>query len=177
MTLEPIQESEETQNFTIKISLADREEFKRLDVYLTTKLPQFSRSTIKRLFEDEEITSDIFDRCHAEKSLLQQLSAEITAELDAHKYHIVSEKLYHYVWDAFASDFIEFAKTALKNPETTPQEKWLIQDTLRKILIQCITMLHPFMPFITEEIWSLVPAELKTSGSSSDLLMIETWPA
>lgn len=59
MTLEPIQESEETQNFTIKISLADREEFKRLDVYLTTKLPQFSRSTIKRLFEDEEITSDI----------------------------------------------------------------------------------------------------------------------
>lgn len=52
-------EADETQNFTVTVSAEDREEFKRLDVYLAQKLPQFSRSTLKRLFEDEEITSDI----------------------------------------------------------------------------------------------------------------------
>lgn len=49
-------ESSDSQNFTITVTPEDREQFKRLDVYLVHKLPQFSRSTIKRLFEDEEIT-------------------------------------------------------------------------------------------------------------------------
>lgn len=50
---------DESSNFSIEVSVNDREEFKRLDVYLVHKLPQFSRSTIKRLFEDEQITSEI----------------------------------------------------------------------------------------------------------------------
>lgn len=52
-------ETDDTQNFTVTVSAEDREAFKRLDVYLAQKLPQFSRSTIKRLFEDEEISSDV----------------------------------------------------------------------------------------------------------------------
>ena len=48
----------ETENLTIKVTEADREEFKRLDVFLAQRLPQFSRTTIKRLFEDEEISSE-----------------------------------------------------------------------------------------------------------------------
>ncbi len=51
--------ADETQNFTVTVTNEDREAFKRLDIYLAQKLPQFSRSTIKRLFEDEEISSDI----------------------------------------------------------------------------------------------------------------------
>lgn len=47
------------QNFNLIITNEDREEFKRLDVYLAKKLPQFSRSTIKRLFESEDISSEI----------------------------------------------------------------------------------------------------------------------
>jgi 23S rRNA pseudouridine1911/1915/1917 synthase len=52
-------ETDDTQNFTVTITEEDRAEFKRLDVYLAQKLPQFSRSTIKRLFEDEDISSEI----------------------------------------------------------------------------------------------------------------------
>jgi 23S rRNA pseudouridine1911/1915/1917 synthase len=52
-------DTEVSQNFTVTVTTEDREEYKRLDVYLAQKLPQFSRSTLKRLFEDEEITSDI----------------------------------------------------------------------------------------------------------------------
>jgi 23S rRNA pseudouridine1911/1915/1917 synthase len=49
--------SDSTQDFAVTVTQEDREEFKRLDLYLVHKLPQFSRSTIKRLFEDEQITS------------------------------------------------------------------------------------------------------------------------
>ncbi|MFP5385847.1 MAG: RluA family pseudouridine synthase [Bacteriovoracia bacterium] len=52
-------ETADTENYTITVTGEDREEFKRLDVFLAKKLPQFSRSTIKRLFEDEEISADI----------------------------------------------------------------------------------------------------------------------
>lgn len=50
-------ESTSDSDFEITVTPEDREEFKRLDVFLTAKLPQFSRSTIKRLFEDEEVSS------------------------------------------------------------------------------------------------------------------------
>lgn len=53
------EDSSETQNFTITVTNEDREEFKRLDVFLAQKLPQFSRSTLRRLFDDEEISSDV----------------------------------------------------------------------------------------------------------------------
>lgn len=52
-------ENSDTENFLVTISPEDKEEYKRLDVYLARKLPQFSRSTIKRLFEDEDISSDV----------------------------------------------------------------------------------------------------------------------
>lgn len=52
-------EQKTSENFELCVSNEDKEAFKRLDVYLVAKLPQFSRSTIKKLFEDEEISSDI----------------------------------------------------------------------------------------------------------------------
>lgn len=52
-------EQETSENFELCVSNEDKEAFKRLDVYLVAKLPQFSRSTIKKLFEDEEISGDI----------------------------------------------------------------------------------------------------------------------
>lgn len=52
-------EQDDSQDFEITVLSSDRDEFKRLDVFLVSKLPQFSRSTIKRLFEDEQISSDI----------------------------------------------------------------------------------------------------------------------
>ncbi|WPU64875.1 RluA family pseudouridine synthase [Peredibacter starrii] len=58
MSSEP-DNTDETQNYTVTVTNEDREEYKRLDVYLAQKLPQFSRSTLRRLFDDEEISSDV----------------------------------------------------------------------------------------------------------------------
>lgn len=57
--MDPVTETSETENFTVTVTSEDREEYKRLDVYLAAKLPQFSRTTIKRLFDDEEISSEV----------------------------------------------------------------------------------------------------------------------
>lgn len=55
----PETENLESENYTITVTAEDREEYSRLDVFLAKKLPQFSRSTIRRLFDDEEISSEM----------------------------------------------------------------------------------------------------------------------
>lgn len=57
--MNPETETEVSENFTVTVTPEEKAEFKRLDVYLAKKLPQFSRSTIKRLFDEEEISSDV----------------------------------------------------------------------------------------------------------------------
>jgi valyl-tRNA synthetase len=94
------------------------------------------------------------------KKEFDDLVAEVTTEMDEYKFYIVAEKIYHYVWHRFADEIIEESKT---KPEYAP--------TLRYILENSLKLLHPFMPFITEEIWQTIN---KDAGKS--MLMIEEWP-
>ncbi len=100
---------------------------------------------------------------------LNTLTKDITTDLNEHRYHLASEKIYHYAWHRFADEILEESKDILNNENST-SEKLSRQHTLLFILKRIITILHPFMPFITEEIWQHIPA------TKSDLLMIEEWP-
>ncbi|MFA6999934.1 MAG: valine--tRNA ligase [Candidatus Paceibacterota bacterium] len=97
-----------------------------------------------------------------------ELIQEITKEMDQYKFYIVGEKIYHYTWSRFADVIIEESKEILLNGENNDKESraQFLFDTLTKIL----KILHPFMPFVTEEIWSIIPIENKK------LLMVEKWP-
>jgi valyl-tRNA synthetase len=95
---------------------------------------------------------------------------EITKEMDEFKYYLVSEKLYHYFWDTFASNILERSKTKIAESNSI-SAKW----TLYTHLIILIKALHPFMPFITEEIWSLLPKPTSETKQQK-LLIIESWP-
>ena len=66
-----------------------------------------------------------------------------------------------FIWHDFADKYIEETKDK-NNPET--------KDTLAYLLLNCLKLLHPFMPFITEEIYSISPIKNK------ELLMVEKWP-
>lgn len=108
-----------------------------------------------------------------DKELLDEqkdLIKEITKEMDEFKYYIVSEKLYHYVWHTFADEILEESKNIFESG--TEQEiisrKKILLDSLKKILI----IMHPFMPFITEEIWNDIPKK----SSDRDILMTALWP-
>ncbi|MFC1720831.1 valine--tRNA ligase [Patescibacteria group bacterium] len=99
---------------------------------------------------------------------LSDLSKDITEEMEKFNYHIASEKIYHYAWHRFADEIIEECKTRIN--EGSPEEKASAQFTLQEILNTSLKLLHPFMPFITEEIWGLLPKEGK------QLLIVEKWP-
>jgi len=97
---------------------------------------------------------------------LDVILKDITADLDNFRFHLASDKLYHYVWNELASNILEDSKKIFSGSDESTKfsRQTFLLETLEKILIA----LHPFMPFITEEIWQ----EL----GSDNLLMVEPWP-
>jgi valyl-tRNA synthetase len=96
----------------------------------------------------------------------EELTREITQEMDEFKFYIVAEKLYHYIWHEFADVIIEKSKPIFS--AGSDQEKKSRAYTLKFILNNSLKLLHPFMPFITEEIWSHTEKEKP--------LIITSWP-
>jgi valyl-tRNA synthetase len=99
---------------------------------------------------------------------LKHVTAEVTSEMDKYRLYLASEKLYHYVWHRVADQILEEAKEVFASDEE--EAKIVMSQNLNTILITCLKLLHPFMPFVTEEIWQ----SLKTKDS--DFLMVSKWP-
>ncbi len=103
---------------------------------------------------------------------LHAFITEITKEMSGYKFYLVSEKLYHYFWDTFASNILERSKIKISESNST-SAKWVLITHLATL----IKLLHPFMPFITEEIWNLLPVTMRmATGEKSDILMVSSWP-
>lgn len=99
----------------------------------------------------------------------KNLIKEITKEMDEYKFYIVAEKLYHYFWHTFADVIIERSKKKILENRNANSARALLVSELTALL----KTLHPFMPFVTEEIWSMLPKEY---GQHENLLMVEKWP-
>ena len=99
---------------------------------------------------------------------LKKFVEEITDDMDNYRLYLASEKIYHYVWHTFADKIIEESKAKLASKD--PTIKASAQRMLLEILTTSLKLLHPFMPFITEEIYSKLPL------ANKKLLMIEAWP-
>jgi valyl-tRNA synthetase len=97
-----------------------------------------------------------------------ELVKEITADIDDYKLYLGAEKLYHYIWHEFADKIIEESKEIFKNGTDISKlsRKQFLLETLKTSLV----LLHPFMPFVTEEIWSNV------LFGKENLLIVEPWP-
>ncbi|MEK9174320.1 MAG: class I tRNA ligase family protein, partial [Patescibacteria group bacterium] len=93
---------------------------------------------------------------------------KITDAIDAYSLHTASESIYHYIWDTLASTIIEESKPLLTSDDATIKRSR--QKLLYTLLQESITVLHPFMPFVTESVWQLLPHKDKS------LLMISPWP-
>lgn len=122
---------------------------------------------------DEEIVKNTPEITGSGKSLLAELEAlenEVTTDIDEYRFYMAAEKVYHYTWHRFADAILESSKDVFANG--TPEEQASMQYVLLTILKRIVRLLHPFMPFVTEEIWSLLPKET----GEAELLMIEHWP-
>lgn len=100
---------------------------------------------------------------------LNTFITEITKEMEEYKYYLVGEKLYHYFWHTFADGIIEEAKERIFNGSETESisAKWILYH----ILATTLKLLHPFTPFVTEEIWQSLP-----HNKDKDILMVQSWP-
>ena len=98
---------------------------------------------------------------------LKRVVKETTKLMDSYKFYIAGEKIYHYFWHTFCDNIIEESKAALADAKI----KAATQYMLLEILSQSIKILHPFMPFITEEIYQQLLIKDK-----KECLMIEGWP-
>lgn len=96
------------------------------------------------------------------------LAADVTEDMEKYRFHLASEKLYHYVWDRFASEILEESKILFASTDTDAARAR--KSALLQILTDSLALLHPFMPFVTEEIYQSLP------NKESEFLMIAPWP-
>lgn len=116
----------------------------------------------------EGITLDTLEITPEDQKLIDAWRTElsdITDDTENYRFYLAGEKLYHYFWHTFADEIIENLKKRLdNNPEDTSA-----QQTLLLLLTAQLKALHPFMPFITEEIWQDIHAD-------KEMLMVSRWP-
>lgn len=108
----------------------------------------------------------------ADKALKKELNAllvDITSDMDNFRFYISAEKLYHYTWHSFADKILEESKKIFESGTSAEifSRKQFLLNTLQNILL----CLHPFIPFVTEEIW-----QLWKKPSRENMLMIQKWP-
>lgn len=101
---------------------------------------------------------------------LGEIKKTATQALEDFDFNKAGETIYHYVWHTFADKIIEEAKPRLNSEDAS--DKASAQTMLLTILKESLKMLHPFMPFVTEEIWSKIPDK---EGQHKNLLIIEKW--
>jgi valyl-tRNA synthetase len=97
------------------------------------------------------------------------LVEDVTEDIEHYRLYIAGEKLYHYTWHQFADRILEDAKTVLQGTNTNMAQSRL--RVLYESLMMQLKLLHPFMPFVTEEIWQALPKK------EVDLLMVAPWPS
>ncbi len=100
----------------------------------------------------------------------QDFFKEITEEMKLHKYYLVGEKLYAYAWHRIADEILEQSKDVFSGG--TEEERASRKKLLMIILKDVLRGLHPFMPFITEEVWQ----SIDHTQEEKVLLMVEQWP-
>ena len=79
-------------------------------------------------------------------------AAEVNAGLAAYRFNEAAGAVYHFVWDVFCDWYLEFIKPVLNGGDEN--EKRETRDTAAWVLDRILQLLHPFMPFITEELWA-----------------------
>ena len=100
-------------------------------------------------------------------SKLNTLVAEVTENMDKYELGVAIQKIYDFIWDTYCDWYIELTKARLYS-EDADRKQTAIQ-VLVYILDQVLRLLHPFMPFITEEIWQSLPHE-------GEALIVAKWP-
>ena len=135
------------------------------------KLWNASRYVMMNLDEDAKNELPVLEKLEiADKWVLSKLNTlitEVTENMDKYELGVAVQKIYDFIWDTYCDWYIELTKARLYS-EDADRKQTAIQ-VLVYVLDQILRLLHPFMPFITEEIWQSLPHE-------GDALIVAQWP-
>ena len=134
------------------------------------KIWNASRYVLMNLTVEETGLPDAADLEIEDKWVLSKLNTlikEVTENMDAYELGVASAKVYDFIWDTYCDWYIELTKARLYGEDE--KSKLAAQRVLVYVLDQFLRLLHPFMPFITEEIWQAIPHEGR-------FLMLADWP-
>lgn len=122
-------------------------------------------------FADIDITGELSTADRWILHRLNETSRDITRLIDSYEYGETGRLLYNFIWDDLCDWYIEFAKLSLYGADAAAKAK--TQSVLAYVLDRTLRLIHPFMPFITEEIWQHLPHEGETITPWNGLNMMQ----
>ena len=136
----------------------------------TNKIWNASRFLLMNLTIDKVELPDVSELALEDKWILTKLNdviKEVTANLENYDMGIAAQKVYDFFWNVFCDWYIELTKIRLNGNDI--KAKKTVENVLCYVLIDSLKLLHPFMPFITEEIYQALPTD-------ESFLMLQSWP-
>lgn len=106
-------------------------------------------------------------------SLLQQSEQEVTRALDSYRFDLAAHAIYEFIWNNYCDWYLELSKPVLSSDVASAAAKRGTRRTLVRVLEATLRLAHPFMPFITEEIWQTIAP---LAGKSGSTIMREAYP-
>jgi valyl-tRNA synthetase len=111
---------------------------------------------------------------HWIRARLNQTTAEMHQHFRTYRLDLAVQSIYDFTWNEFCSWYLELSKPVLQSDETSDAEKRGTQQTLIDTLETLLRLLHPLLPFVTEEIWQQVAVR---AGIDGDTIMLQSYPA
>ncbi|MDU1763280.1 MAG: valine--tRNA ligase [Anaerococcus vaginalis] len=134
------------------------------------KLWNATRFVLMNVDENDDIEFKNLDLSLEDKWILKRLNnvvEEVSKNLDKYEIGLAASRIEDFIWEEFCDWYIEFAKERLNSDDEN--KKATVKKVLLYVLKDMIALLHPFMPFITEEIYKQLP-------NKKDMLIVESWP-
>jgi len=106
-------------------------------------------------------------------SRLQRLEGEVSRHIEAYRFDLCAKELYEFSWNEYCDWYIELCKPVLYGKDSSAEALRGTRRTLVRVLETLLRLMHPVMPFITEELWQKIAP---LAGKSGDTLMLQAWP-
>ncbi len=105
--------------------------------------------------------------------LLQNTISDVTDHIDSYRFDLAAHSIVEFTWNQYCDWYLELSKPVLNSKDSSEEQKRGTRHTLVQVLETLLRLMHPFMPFLTEEIWQTIKP---LSGQQGETIMLEAYP-